>query len=72
MNSSRSGEKLRRVLMKIFNRSSDIGYTPQEWNEETVKLLHKGGDSNIKQYRQGIYQDNGETVIGTTRGANSV
>ena len=45
--------KLRKVLLELMNACLDVGArTPQDWHENVLKILFKGGDaSHAKKYR---------------------
>ena len=43
-----------RVYAKMFNMFLKVGCTPGSWNEETVSLLHKGGEKKVIDNYRGI------------------
>ncbi len=46
------GERLGKNLVNMFNEMKRLEWTPQEWAEETLKLLHKGKEKdNLDNYR---------------------
>ena len=46
------GEELTRALVEVFNDMIEEEWTPREWAEERVTMLHKGGDKkDLNNYR---------------------
>jgi len=46
------GKALARALIEVFNDMIEEEWTPPEWSEERITLLHKGGDrKDINNYR---------------------
>ncbi len=46
------GERLAKVLVNLFNEMKGLEWTPQEWAEEALRLLHKDkGKKNLDNYR---------------------